>query len=326
MMIEVLKPGLETTVQDYPGRVGMLKHGVPPSGPLDDWSFRLANLVVGNDAGTAALECQFVGPALRFTHRAVISVCGADMSAKLDSVPIPMWTSVAVEAGQVLSLAGASIGARAYIAVAGGIDVPVVMGSRSTYVTARLGGVGGSALAAGQTIGLFKPRSPIRPGRVARTRCRPALSPGKLHEISAVSGPKDDWISPAGLELFYAADWKLTSRSNRVGFRIQGPQPEFAERAFNKSPENGEHPSNIIDIGYPVGGINWAGETPIILMHDCITLGGFIVPFTVPSSEFWKLAQARPGDVLRFTTVGIDQAQRARMDIDRLCSPDSIDA
>jgi urea carboxylase len=325
MTIEVVKPGLATTVQDFPGREGMLRHGVPPSGPLDDWSFRLANLLVGNPAGAAALECQFVGPTLRFTQRALVSVCGADMGARLDGAPLPLWTSVRVEAGQIVALSGATVGARAYIAVAGGIDVPVVMGSRATYVTARLGGVGGAALAAGHTVAIGNSAADTRPGRVARPSCRPPLGEQKLHAIAAVSGPKDDWIAPAGRRRFYATDWKLSSRSNRVGFRIQGPRLEFAAPALDKAPENGEHPSNIIDIGYPIGGINWAGETPIILMHDCITLGGFIVPFTVPSSEFWKLAQARPGDILRFSETSVEQAQAARVAIDRLCTPANIE-
>jgi biotin-dependent carboxylase-like uncharacterized protein len=324
MTINVLKPGLETTVQDYPGRQGMLRDGVPPSGPLDDWSFRLANLLVGNDAGTAALECQFLGPTLRFEQRALIGVCGGDLSPRLDSVPIPMWTSVRVEAGQVLSFGGAVVGARAYLAVSGGIDVPAAMGSRSTYVTARLGGMSGAPLAAGQTIAVGQPRTAVRAGRSILATHRPPLSTGKVHQIAVVQGPKDDWVTPEGCQQFYATDWKLTSRSNRVGFRIQGPQIAFGPKAYHKDPENGDHPSNIIDIGYPIGGINWAGETPIILMHDCITLGGFIVPFTVPSSEFWRLAQARPGEVLRFWPVGVNEAQQARRAIEQMCLPNSI--
>ena len=325
MTITVLKPGLETTVQDYPGRVGMLRDGVPPSGPLDDWSFRLANLLVGNDPGMAALECQFVGPTVRFEHAALIGICGGNLSPKLDSVPIPMWTSLRAKAGQVLSLGGAVGGARAYLAVAGGIDVPIMMGSRSTYVTARLGGIEGRPLAAGQTLAVGRPSVVVSAGRSVLSARRPPLSNGGIHQISVVPGPKHDWVTSAGHQQFYATGWKLTSRSNRVGFRIQGEQIEFSHRAYEKDPENGDHPSNIIDIGYPIGGINWAGETPIILMHDCITLGGFIVPFTVPSGEFWKLAQARPREVLRFAPVTVEEAQEVRRGIDEICSQGSIE-
>jgi 5-oxoprolinase (ATP-hydrolysing) subunit C len=325
MTITVLKPGLETTVQDYPGRQGMLRDGVPPSGPLDDWSFRLANLLVGNDPGTAALECQFVGPTVRFEQAALIALCGGNLSPKLDSVPIPMWTSLRAGAGQVLSLGGAVSGARAYLAVSGGIDVPVVMGSRSTYVTARLGGIEGRPLAAGQTLAIGRPLAVVGVGRSVPAAHRPPLPNAKTHQISVVPGPKHDWVTSAGHKQFYATEWKLTSRSNRVGFRIQGEQIEFSSQAYEKDPENGDHPSNIIDIGYPIGGINWAGETPIILMHDCITLGGFIVPFTVPSGEFWKLAQARPGEVLRFAPVSVEEAQQVRRGIDQICSQSSIE-
>jgi len=325
MTITVLKPGLETTVQDYPGRVGMLRNGVPPSGPLDDWSFRLANLLVGNDPGMAALECQFVGPTVRFEQAALIGICGGNLSPKLDSVPIPMWTSLRAKAGQVLSLGGAVGGARAYLAVAGGIDVPIVMGSRSTYVTARLGGIEGRSLAAGRTLAVGQPSVVVGAGRSVLSAHRPPLSNGGIHQISVVPGPKHDWVTSAGHQQFYATGWKLTSRSNRVGFRIQGEQIEFSHRAYEKDPENGDHPSNIIDIGYPIGGINWAGETPIILMHDCITLGGFIVPFTVPSGEFWKLAQARPREVLRFAPVSVEEAQEVRRGIDEICSQRSIE-
>ena len=303
----------------------MLRDGVPPSGPLDDWSFRLANLLVGNQPGAAALECQFLGPTLRFDAPTLIAICGGDLSAKLDSTPLPLWTGQRVEAGQILSFGGPTLGARAYIAVAGGVDVPIVMSSRSTYVTARLGGAEGGPLVVGQTLPIGPPPIGLRPGRTVRADRRPPILPNKAHRICVVPGPKQDWVTPAGREQFYATTWKLTSRSNRVGFRIEGGCIEFSRRAYEKDPENGDHPSNIIDIGYPIGGINWAGEAPIILMHDCITLGGFIIPFTVPSGEFWKLAQMKPWETISFAPISVEQAQQARRIIDDLCRSDSID-
>jgi len=325
MSVTVLKPGLETTVQEYPGRRNMLRDGVPPSGPLDDWSFRLANLLVGNEAGAAALECQFLGPTLRFDAPALISVCGGDLSATLDGAPLPLWTGVKVLAGQTLSFGAPRLGARAYVAIAGGVDAPPVMGSRATYVTASLGGIDGGPLKAGQIIPIGEPALAARPGRVARTDRRPPIPSSKAHRISVVPGPKNDWITAAGCERFYGATWKLTSRSNRVGFRIEGGGIEFSRKAFEKDPENGDHPSNIIDIGYPIGGINWAGESPIILMHDCITLGGFIIPFTVPSGEFWKLAQMKPWETIHFFPTLVEDAQQARRKIDAVCSPGAIE-
>jgi biotin-dependent carboxylase-like uncharacterized protein len=325
MSISVIKPGLETTVQDYPGRQGMLRDGVPPSGPQDDWSFRLANLVVGNEPGAAALECQLLGPELRFDTDVTIAVCGADMGASLDGESIQMWRSIAVSAGQVLQLGGARFGARTYIAVAGGIDVPVTMGSRSTYATASLGGSNGKPLTAGQTLSIGEASSAIggRDRQILRSAI-PVMPTEKVNTIRVVCGPNDDWVSEKGMEAFFEAEWKLTPRSNRVGYRIQGPKIDYSEAALNKSPEHGDHPSNIIDIGYPIGGINWAGETPIILMHDCVTLGGFFIPFTVPSCDLWKLAQLRPGTGLKFTKISVEEAQSERRKIEKCCAPVNV--
>jgi 5-oxoprolinase (ATP-hydrolysing) subunit C len=322
--IAVLKPGLETTLQDYPGRVGMIQFGVPSSGPLDDWSFRLANLLVGNPQGACALECQFMGPQLRFDLDGVISVCGGDFAPTIEDKPISTWTSVQIQKGQTLSLGAARTGARAYLAIAGGFDVPIIMGSRATYVTARLGGVDGGPLKAGQVLVIGGPQPDGVAGRRVRSGSIPPLPNAKSHEIRVVVGPKDDWISEAGHRQFFESAWKLTSKSNRVGFRMQGPTIAFSDLAVNKDPENGDHPSNIIDVGYPIGGINWAGDTPIILMHDCLTLGGFIIPYTVPSCEFWRLAQARPGDALRFSKITVEDAQDARRAIDKVCTLESI--
>lgn len=324
MKMEVIKPGLETTVQDYPGRQGMLRHGVPPSGPQDDWSFRLANLLVGNPAGTAALECQFLGPELHFHDDAIVALGGADMAAKLDGHSIAMWRSVLVRKGQLLSLSGATHGARTYIAVAGGISVETIMSAKATYVTAALGGADGKPLAAGQFLTTGAPPANARPDREVADFARPPIPSGKVQQIFAMLGPNDDWISETGKKLFFDADWQLTARSNRVGYRIQGPQIEYSQIAKDKDPDNGNHPSNIIDIGYPIGGINWAGETPIILMHDCITLGGFFIPFTVPSCELWRLAQARPGATLRFSEISLEEAQANRRRIDAYCKEASI--
>ena len=157
-------------------------------------------------------------------------------------------------------------------------------------------------------------------GSSARQVLRSAIPPmpnARKNTISVMLGPNDDWVSQTGKQQFFDAEWKLTSRSNRVGYRIQGPGIEYSEIALNKGIEHGDHPSNIIDIGYPIGGINWAGETPIILMHDCITLGGFFVPFTVPSCEFWKLAQLRPGSMIQFQAISLEDAQSKRRELER---------
>jgi biotin-dependent carboxylase-like uncharacterized protein len=313
-MIEVLAPGLETTIQDLPGRLGYWEQGFPPSGPMDDWSFRLANLLVGNGRGAAGLECQFMGPTLRFSQAATIAVTGAEMSPKLDGRPVDMWTTVQVSSGQVLKLGPALVGARAYIAVAGGIDATPVLGSRSTFHMAGIGGLDGYALKSDQ-------RLPVGKGTATalqrvKPHCRPTIESRKHWQIEAVRGPNDDWIDEAGHERFFASDWKLLAKSNRTGLRLSGPEWTFSKKAYNKRPEHGQHPSNILDHGYPLGAINLAGQTPIILVNDGPSAGGFINPYTVPTAAFWKLGQSRPGDIYRFVEVSVAQAQALRRELD----------
>jgi len=321
-MIEVIKPGLETSIQDYPGRIGYWAQGFPPSGPMDSWSFRLANLLVGNPADAAGLECQFVGPTLKFNAAMVLAICGADMKPTLDSKPVPMWESIAVAAGQTLALSFTTLGARAYIAVAGGIDTPPWLGSRSTFHKAGVGGMEGHALKTGQMVPVGKGEG--KPGRKVKPEARPILATDRVWTVEVVPGPNDDWIDDVGHERFLSSDWKLSSKSDRTGFRLEGPQWTFTPKATNKAPEHGSEPSNIIDQGYPVGAINLCGQTPIILVNDGPSMGGFINPYTVPSASFWKLGQAKPAEILRFKSVSVEEAQALRRKIDGVCSESSV--
>jgi len=321
-MFEVLVPGLETSIQDYPGRIGFWNQGFPPSGPMDSWSFRIANLLVGNEAGAAGLEAQFMGPTLKFERDAVVAFTGADMRPTLDGQPAPLWESFAVKAGQTLALASAKTGARCYIAVAGGVDTPPWLGSRSTFHKAGVGGMQGRALQKGQCVPVASANG--TPGRKARVECRPTLAADKTWTIEVVAGPNDDWIDEEGHKRFLATSWKLSSKSDRTGFRLEGPQWTFTEKAYNKAPENGAEPSNIIDQGYPLGAINLAGQTPIILVNDGPSMGGFINPYTVPSAAFWKLGQSKPGDIYHFRSISVDEAQTLRKKLDAICSEASI--
>jgi urea carboxylase len=321
-MFEVIVPGLETSIQDYPGRIGFWNQGFPPSGPMDSWSFRLANLLVGNEAGAAGLEVQYMGPTLKFQRDGVIAVTGADMQPKLDGQPVPLWESVAVKAGQTLALTSSKIGVRCYIAIAGGIDTPPWLGSRSTFHKAGVGGMQGRALQKGQVV----PVAPAKgtPGRKAKPDCRPSFATDKIWTIEVVAGPNDDWVDADGHKRFLSTDWKLSSKSDRTGFRLEGPQWTFTEKAHKKAPEHGQEPSNIIDQGYPLGAINLAGQTPIILVNDGPSMGGFINPYTVPSAAFWKLGQSKPGDLYRFKSISVDEAQALRKKLNAVCSPSSI--
>jgi 5-oxoprolinase (ATP-hydrolysing) subunit C len=322
-MLEVIKAGLETSVQDYPGRIGFWNQGFPPSGPMDSWSFRLANVLVGNEPGAAALECQFVGATLKLQRAGVIAVTGADMQPKLDDEPVPMWESIAVKAGQTLALSFAKVGARAYIAVAGGIATTPWLGSRSTFHKAGVGGMDGHALKAGQVVPVGEAAG--KAGRRVRKSALPPIATDKRWTIEAVPGPNDDWVDEAGHERFLSVDWKLSSKSDRTGFRLEGPDWTFTEKARDKAPEHGAEPSNIIDQGYPLGAINLAGQTPIILVNDGPSMGGFINPYTVPLCAFWKLGQSKPGDIYRFKSVDVDEAQAISARIRDLCTESSIE-
>ena len=321
-MAQVIKKGLETSIQDYPGRIGTLNQGFPASGPMDSWSFRLANILVGNESGEAALECQFMGPTLKFKSDRVIAITGANMSPKIDGELIPMWESIEIKANQTLEMAFATVGARSYIAFSGGINSEPWLGSRSTFHKAGVGGIEGRAIQDNQIIPL---------GENKKTQLRkikkdsiPIISNDKNWSIEVVRGPNDDWVDEKGHEIFLNSKWKLQAKSDRTGYRLDGPKLTFSDKATNKSLEHGSEPSNIIDQGYPAGAINLAGQTPIILVNDGPSMGGFINPYTVPSSAFWKLGQAKPGDTFKFVEISVEKAQLLRAEQSIICSEESL--
>ena len=321
-MVQVIKKGLETSVQDYPGRIGTLNQGFPASGPMDSWSFRLANILVGNKPGDAALECQFMGPTLKFIDDRTIAITGADMSPKIDGKSVPLWESIEVKANQVLELEFATIGARSYIAFAGGINSEPWLGSKSTFHKAGVGGIDGKAIENNQILPLGNNKK-IQFRKIKKSSI-PEISKDKNWSIEVVLGPNDDWIDDKGHEIFFNSKWKLQAKSDRTGYRLDGPKLSFTDKATNKSLENGSEPSNIIDQGYPAGAINLAGQTPIILVNDGPSMGGFINPYTVPSAAFWKLGQAKPGDTLNFIEVSVEKAQALRAEQSIICSEESL--
>ena len=323
-MVQVIKKGLETSVQDYPGRIGTLNLGFPPSGPMDSWSFRLANVLVQNDPGDAALECQFMGPTLKFNSDRIIAITGADMSPKIDGNPVPLWESIKVKKNQVLEMTFATIGARSYIAFSGGINTKPWLGSRSTFHKAGVGGIEGKAIQEGQIIPLNKFKSVDN--RKIKKDSIPEFSKNKKWSVEVVRGPNDDWVDEKGHKMFLNSNWKLQSKSDRTGYRLEGPNWTFSEKATKKGLEHGTFPSNIIDQGYPVGAINLAGQTPIILVNDGPSMGGFIVPYTVPSASFWKLGQAKPGDTLNFVEISVEKAQALRAEQTIICSAASLES
>ena len=311
----VLDPGMQTTVQDYPGRTGFWHVGVPPSGPMDALAFRLVNRLVGNDDTAAGLECTMTGPRLRFFSDAVVALGGADMKAKLDGVPVERWRAVEVKAGSELRLgAAAGAGARAYVAVRGGLDVPSYLGSRATFILGKFGGHAGRVLRMGD---MLRWHDDVGPGLQTRARLPETLTPQYSHEweIGVLYGPHGapDFFTEGDISTLFAASWKIHYNSDRTGVRLIGPRPAWARRDGG---EAGLHPSNLHDNAYAVGAMDFTGDMPILLGPDGPSLGGFVCPAVVAQAELWKLGQVRAGDTVRFSLMTNAQATRLERELD----------
>ncbi|MGK5683798.1 5-oxoprolinase/urea amidolyase family protein [Actinoplanes sp. URMC 104] len=297
--IVVQRPGTLTTVQDWPGRTGLWEVGVPPSGPMDDLSFRLGNRALGNPQGAPGLECTVDGPALRFTADTTVCVTGAPVTVTVNGAAVPLWEPVRVPAGAVLDVGPASDGGlRTYVLVAGGLDVPGYLGSSATFTLGQFGGHGGRALRVGDVLRAGAPAGlaggPVPVGE------RPII--GREWRIKVTEGPHaaPEFFLRSDIDAFYAADWKVHFNSARTGVRLVGPKPRWARADGG---EAGLHPSNIHDTPYSVGAVDFTGDVPILLGPDGPSLGGFVCPATVITSERWKLGQLSPGDTVRFVPV-----------------------
>ncbi|QUC60794.1 5-oxoprolinase/urea amidolyase family protein [Streptomyces sp. A2-16] len=313
--VEVVAAGTLTTVQDWPGRTGYWQVGVPPCGPMDDRSFRLGNRALGNPEGAPGLECTLQGPSLRFTHRTTVCVTGAPAAVTVDGTPVPQWEPLQVPAGGTLEVgAPAEHGLRTYVLFAGGLDVPAFLGSASTFTLGRFGGHGGRALRTGDVLhggteaagtGDALPGSTEAVGTAVLDR--PSYT--STWHIAAVEGPHaaPEFFTEDDIRDFYAADWKVHFNSARTGVRLVGPKPRWARADGG---EAGLHPSNIHDTPYSVGAVDYTGDMPVLLGPDGPSLGGFVCPATVISTERWKLGQLRPGDTVRFVPVDTDGSAR----------------
>ena len=294
-IIEVIEGGLFTTVQDL-GRYGYQRYGVPVSGAMDTYALRLANLLVGNREGAAALEITLVGPKLKFLEDSLIAVSGADLMPRLNGQPFTMWRAARVARGSVLSFHDARDGVRACLAVSGGIDVPPLMGSKATYVGAALGGLEGRALKAGDRIGGFA----VSPSQLSEdTEVPPQHIPtyGHQHQLRVILGPQDDLFTPEGIDTFLAAAYTVTPQSDRVGHRLQGPPIEYIER------------SDIVSDGVPLGAVQVTGDgMPVILLADRGATGGYAKIATVISTDISRIVQALPGDTVTFTAITVEEA------------------
>ena len=308
--IEVLDGGTMTTVQGYPGRLGYWAVGVPPSGPMDSLSFRLGNRLLNNLEGAAGLEMTMSGATLRFNIATTICLTGAEMTARLDGKPVSYWTPVSVRAGQTLMVGAVNgPGARTYLTVRGGLDLPKYLGSRSTFTLGQFGGHAGRALRVGDVLKLRYPDESDVEGPSLPLELEPRLT--HQWEIGVLYGPHGapDFFTRDDIKMFFATEWKVHFNSARTGVRLVGPKPRWARADGG---EAGLHPSNIHDNAYAVGAIDFTGDMPIILGPDGPSLGGFVCPAVVVQAELWKTGQLQPGDTVRFLPLSEESAAELR--------------
>ncbi len=297
---DVLSAGTMTTVQDWPGRTGYWEVGVPPSGPMDSLAFRLANRLAGNPEGTAALEITMAGPSLRFNAATKLAIAGPPVMVLKNGEPILSNTAFVVDQGDIIKIGKLeATGLRVYLAIAGGIEIPDYLGSKSTFTLGKFGGHGGRALLAGDVLGIGTPFASL-------PVARPVPAVGNLYphewKIGVLYGPHGapDFFLAEDIKTFFATAWEVHYNSARTGVRLIGPKPKWAR------PDGGEaglHPSNLHDNAYAIGSVDFTGDMPVILGPDGPSLGGFVCPAVVVDAELWKLGQLRPGDKISFVPV-----------------------
>ncbi|MCM3568649.1 biotin-dependent carboxyltransferase family protein [Neobacillus mesonae] len=310
-MIEVIDSGLWTTVQDM-GRHGQYHLGVPPSGAADRYSYMIGNLLVGNPENSAGLEMTLIGGEFMFRKNYIIALTGAPMEAYLNNKPISFWEVHQVQEGDRLKLKACKIGVKSYLCIAGGIDVPDVMGSKSTYELSRIGGYQGRKLQAGDKICINEPLFETSPrvGKSIPAGYIPAFT--DFQELRVTMGITGYLMNDMALKTFLNSEWTVSHESDRVAYRYKGPKVSFSEMPPFGA---GNSFSNVVDIAYPIGAVLFTNEEElIVLQKDGTTGGGFITIGTVISQDLDIIAQSRPQSKCRFIAVTIDQAIQARIE------------
>ena len=304
--------GLYTTVQDT-GRNGYYSLGIPPSGAMDQFSYRVANMLAGNLDGAAVLEATYIGPTLEFTDERRVAVTGAEAPVSVNGEPVPMWQTLEVRPGDVLEFSMLTRGARLYIAISGGIGVPIYLGARSTYTLTGLGGFEGRKLADGDRLPLTleERADPPGVGTTVPESLRPDLP--SLVPLRTVIGLCSYRVTEESLRAFTETEWKVTKDADRIGYRLRGGRIDFVDR---KPPHGaGSDPANVVDLGYPIGSIQVpGGDEPIVLLNDAVTAGGYATVGTVVSVDQDRIAQAKTGDHVHFEAVDLQGALDARTD------------
>ncbi len=295
MTIRVAKPGFFTTIQDL-GRYGYAHLGISPAGAADALSFRIANLLVGNEENAPALEMTLLGATLEFEHSVVVAVTGADCECKVGPGGVPLSTGIELPAGEVLHCGSMRTGARSYLAVRGGFNVPLVMGSASTFIPARFGGLEGRRLQAGDMLRICRPDSSharsVRPG--------PVVSPSVQGPLRVTRGAQQDWFGREAFQKLFSSTYLVTEQSGRTGLRLKGEAV--------RPQEQGE----LLTDGIPLGAIQVPQDgQPIILFVDQQTTGGYPKIANVIAADMHRIGQLRPDDEVRFAEVSIAEAVQA---------------
>lgn len=309
-MLKILSGGAETTVQDL-GRFGYYHIGICPSGAQDAFSFRIGNLLVGNEENAAGLEITIMGPKIQVLRDSVVAFTGAEIPARINGKEAEMWTSVLVKEGDIISYGPIKSGARGYLCIAGGIDVPLKYGSRSTGVINKIGGYNGRKLKEGDELKRGTPAKPIAKlvGRRLNSKYLPKFSKNTILRI--VMGLFGYRLTKESYQTFLDSDWKVCPNSNKVGYYYEGPHLKFKER--NQPFGAGSDPSNVVDAPYPVGSVQVPGGlNAVLLLNDAVTGGGYATIGTVIKADLDIVAQSKPGDVTRFKEISIQEAIEIR--------------
>ncbi len=306
-MLEVIKPGLFTTVQDL-GRHGYQQYGMVVGGAMDSFALRIGNVLVGNEENAAGLEMTMIGPILHIQKDCLIAITGGDLSPQLNGRPVPMWKSIVAPKGSELRFGQGTCGIRSYLAIRGGIDVPEVMGSRSTYVKAGIGGFQGRPLQKGDVLSVYTTGGE-RLSQVKNRRLHPHCIPRYESSIVArvIPGPQHDWFQRESLEAFFREPYTITPQSDRMGYRLAGKKLLHTGSA------------DIITDAIALGAIQVpASGQPILLMADRQTTGGYPKIATVISVDLSLVAQAKPGDQIRFTPITVEESHRLLFEREQL--------
>ncbi|WP_460140062.1 urea carboxylase [Pseudomonas sp. S2_E01] len=320
---EVLSAGTQTSVQDYPGRLGYWAVGVPPSGPMDSRALRLGNRLLGNEEGAAALEITMSGPLLRFNCDAVVAVTGAEIPLTLNGETVPMNTALLIPAGATLSLGTlAGAGARSYLCLRGGLQVPDYLGSKSTFTLGQFGGHGGRALRAGDVLHVPALSDRSTGQQLAAEQITPLPA---VRQIRVIYGPHGapEYFTEHYIGTFFDTQWEVHFNSSRTGVRLIGPKPEWVRADGG---EAGLHPSNIHDNPYAIGAVDFTGDMPVILGPDGPSLGGFVCPVTVIEADLWQLGQLKAGDKVQFLPVDLATARALALNWNTTCRSELVEA